>query len=281
MIVYLNGEYLEHDRAKIDLHDRGFQFSDGVYEVVRTYNGKLFYLGEHLDRLRRSLNEIKIFNVDIEAFNKIISGLIWKNELSGKEFSIYIQVTRGILFPRRHSFSPPGTMPTIYAAAALLNIDRKQSQTGVKVIFDDDIRWLRCDIKTIGLLPNILAQQKAADAGAVEAVFVRENKITEGTHTNFFGVAGGKLFTAPSSNLILNGITRRIIINVARGLNIPIVEEYIDKNSLDNYNEFFITGTTTEIKPVIQLEDKIAGDGRPGEITRRIQKAFYKMADTF
>ncbi|NNL19697.1 MAG: hypothetical protein HKO83_00020, partial [Ignavibacteriaceae bacterium] len=212
MIVYVNNEYLPLENAHISPMDRGFLFADGVYESIRTYNKKLFRLNDHLERLKRSLAEIKIDHNDFDSFQEIVYGLIEKNKIKD-EALIYVQITRGSAFPRSHRFPQQKTNSTIYISATDLPLNKGNKINGIKVILHEDLRWLRCDIKSTSLLPAVLVNQKAKEAGAEEAILHRNGLITEGSHTNFFAVKDDMVYTAPLSNLILEGITRRVVLD--------------------------------------------------------------------
>ena len=185
MIAYFNGNFIKEEEVKISRFDRGFQFADGVYEVMRTYNGKIFKIDEHIKRLTYSLNEIKIKNFDSETIYKIIEELISRNDLK-KDFNIYIQITRGVPSIRMHAFPSGEVKPTVYISIYPLISHPKENEKGIKVQLEKDIRWTRCDIKSISLLPSILANQSAKENGANEAVFVRDGVITEGFSYKFF-----------------------------------------------------------------------------------------------
>jgi D-alanine transaminase len=280
MIVYLNNEFLQLENAKISPFDRGFLFADGVYESIRTYNGKLFKYEEHLNRLKRSLSEIRLLYNETETIEKIIYELIKKNSIED-EALIYLQITRGTSFPRTHSFQHDEVNPTVFISAAPLEINEKGQKEGIKASLQDDIRWQRCDIKSVSLLPVVLANQNAHDAGGKEAVLKRNGLVTEGSHTNFFAIQDKTVFTAPESPLILSGITRKIILELFNQLEIEVKEEFIKADELKMFNECFITSTIKEITPVVQIDDWIVGNGKPGELTLKIQKAFDELVNNY
>lgn len=280
MIVYFNGKYLPLDDVKISPFDRGFQFSDGVYEVIRTYNGKLFEFKSHIKRLKYSLNELNINYEKIDEIEFIINNLADQNKISEKDFYIYIQITRGEQFSRKHNYEENLT-PTIFINISELSDINIQKDKGVKVILERDIRWSRCDIKTISILPASLANTRALKSGSYEAVFYRDNLITEGSHTNFFGIKDEVVYTAPKSNFILEGVTRNIVIELCKKNNIKIVEDYIRLEQISAFDEFFLTGTKTEITPVIQIDNHLVKDGSIGKTTKLIQKYFYEIVNSF
>jgi D-alanine transaminase len=278
MIVYFNNQLIELSRVQVSPFDRGFLFADGVYETIRTYNGKLFRFADHIKRLNRSLNELQIKFKDSDELEKIIYQLVEVNNFSGKDILAYIQITRGISYPRKHTFQHQKNSPTVFISISELQINSSQQQRGVKVILQKDMRWLRCDIKSVSLLPAVFANQKAVEAGGVEAVLFRDDKITEGSHTNFFGAKNNLVITAPESNLILSGITREVVIELCKQMNIDLSLEFIKINELKNYDEFFITSTTKEIFPVVQINDWKVGNGSPGKITNELIMAFKELA---
>lgn len=276
MITYFNNRFLPKEEIRISPDDRGFLFGDGVYEVIRTYHGKLFKIDEHLRRLERSLREVRIAGVDIETFKEIAEDLLKRNDLIANDATVYIQVTRGVA-PRKHSFPDNHTSPTVYLSASPFSSSRQKSETGVKVILVPDIRWARCDIKSVALLPNVLANQQAEEQGAHEAVFVRDGAVTEGSHSNFCAVFDGELVTYPKCNYILGGITREVVLNLCRELGITVREFPVLEKDLSHADELFLSGTTTEVLPIVQVDDWPVGDGKPGPITRRLQKAFREI----
>jgi D-alanine transaminase len=280
MIVYLDKNYLSVKDTHISPFDRGFLFADGVYESIRTYNKKLFRYVDHLERLKRSLAELKIDFADFDSIDKIIYNLVEKNRIKN-EFLVYLQITRGSAFPRTHKFPIIKTNPTIFISVNDLQSKNNQLNKGIKVILQEDLRWLRCDIKSTSLLPVVLANQKAFEAGAEEAILLRNDLITEGTHTNFFAVKDDTVFTAPLSNLILDGITRKVVLELCYQLKIKVKEEHICKNELKNYNEFFITSTTKEITPIVQIDEWEINAGVSGGVTKKLQSAFTELTGIY
>lgn len=279
MIVYYNNSFLPLEELRISPFDRGYLFADGVYEAIRTYNRKLFCYEEHLSRLRYSLNELKIPFDNFSDLKIICGQLAEKNNLRN-EFGIYLQITRGISFPRKHSFDE-NLKPNLFIYAYELKDHDKELSEGVSVILEKDIRWERCDIKSISLLPSVLANTNAINKKNYEAVFYRNELITEGSHTNFFAVKNDVLFTAPLCNLILEGVTRNLVLKICKENKISIREEFINIKDLKNFDEFFITGTTTEITPVVKLDNRIVGDGNPGKLTQILQKKFFELTKSF
>ena len=238
-LVYLNGELLDRSVATIPLDDRGFYFGDGVYEVVRVVDGRTFAAEAHRIRLERSLRE-----TSIEPPAALLNGgmedlcrrMVEANGLSAGHATVYLQVTRGSA-PRTHGFPPPGTPATLFASSAPFEIPRRLRTEGAAAITLPDIRWTRCDIKSINLLPNVLAKQSAAEAGAFEALFVRDAVLTEGASSNLFGVMDGVLRTFPLGNLILGGVTRAIVLELAAEAGVDVVEEPLSIDDLARVDE--------------------------------------------
>jgi D-alanine transaminase len=274
MITYFNGSFLLLEDVHISPFDRGFQFADGVYEALITYNGKLFLYDEHLERFKRSLKEINLNFTGIDGLKWIIYELIKRNNL--EEASVYLQITRGARYPRQHIFPGNETKPTIFISVTEVKKAGADGNHGVKVILENDFRWGRCDIKSLMLLPSVMAKQKASENGAYEALWVRDGFLKEGSHTNLFVVKDEAVFTPPLSNTILPGITRHYVLELCRANNIEVYEEEIEASGLREFSEIFITGTTTEIKPVIHVDDIVIGNGKPGKITSKIRKLFLK-----
>jgi D-alanine transaminase len=274
MIVYFNDKYIPHEDVKVSPFDRAFLFSDGVYEALRTYTGKLFRLDDHLERLRYSLSELDINFNDFNLIENICAKLAAVNNIK-IDYSVYLQISRGVSFPRTHNYENNLT-PNVFVFVKPIKDNSKQITDGVKVVLEKDLRWLRCDIKSTSLLPSIMANQNAIRDNAFEAILFRDDFITEGSHTSFFAVKDNGIFTVPLSNYILNGVTRKVILQLCKENKIKSCEEHITVNELKDYDEFFITGTTTEVTPIIQIDDWIVGDGKPGIVTRNIQELFYE-----
>ena len=277
MKAYINGKIIQEENVCISPFDRGFQFSDGAYEVVRVYSGKFFKLDEHINRLARSLKELKINVPNLNKIRNAIHQLINKNNPEDKQALVYIQVTRGIFSPRQHKFPDEHIQPTVYISTSPYTPHKNEIENGVKVILESDIRWARCDIKSIGLLPNVLGRQIAIENNACETVWIRNGNIMEGTHTNFCVIKNGELITPPLSNLILAGITRKVVIKISENLSLPVNEKPINKQDVETFDECMIVGTTVEVTPVIQINDWEIGNGIPGPITKKIQDEFYKL----
>lgn len=274
MLVYLNGETLPHGEARVPVDDRGFLFADGIYEVARVYDGRIFMLDDHLRRLAAGLDAIEITFDGVHDLAGVAERLLDENGLREGDATIYIQVTRGAA-PRKHAFPPAGTPPTVYVAARpFAQHPPAYFEEGVAAITAPDTRWTRCDIKSVSLLPNVLANQRAQAAGAFEALFVRDGIVVEGAHSNLFAVTDGTLVTYPASNYILPGITRRLVLDLAAALDVTAREGSILAERLYDVDEAFLSGTTTEIMPVVTVDGRRIGDGRPGPVTRRLQRAY-------
>ncbi|GAA0454904.1 D-amino-acid transaminase [Alkalibacillus silvisoli] len=274
MIVLKNNEFIERNKATIDMEDRGHQFGDGVYEVVRVYDGEVFLMQDHLDRLQYSLDEVEIkYDVKEQNLSSLLEQLIKKNKVH--DGGIYLQITRGVA-PRNHPY-PKNAKPMLFAYPLELSRPLQAQANGIKTILQKDFRWLRCDIKSLNLLGNVMTKQKANNANAGEAIFYRDdNHVTEGSSTNVFIIKNGKLYTHPADNYILNGITRRYILFLAHKLNIPYKEKVFGLTELKEADEVFMTSTSAEVTPVVEVEgDKIA-NGQPGPISQQLLEAFFQ-----
>lgn len=276
--VYLNGEYLPPEAARVSVFDRGFVFADGVYEVIPVYGRRPFRLTRHLQRLNASLAAIQMDNpLSQEQWSEVFSRLIL--EYDDPDQSIYLQVTRGVA-PRDHAF-PAGTHATVFAYSQPLKYpEPAQVRAGVKAMTVTDIRWSRCDIKAIALLPNVLMRQMAVEHGCAEAILLRDGNVTEGAASNLFVVTQGTLVTPPKGPFILPGITRDLVIELARHHDIPCVEKTIRREDLFSAAEVWMTSSTKEILPIVRIDDKAVGSGRPGPMHARLQALYqdYKHA---
>ena len=272
-IVYVNGSFLPRAEARVSVEDRGFVFGDGVYEVLRAINGRFFATRFHNQRLEKSLDGVRIaLKGDDSAarFVEIGKQLLKENDLLDGEATLYMQVTRGAA-TRAHFFPPPDIAPTVYISATRFTPYADFAENGASAITHPDLRWGRCDLKTLNLLPNVLASQTAKERGAFEAMLIRDGVVTEGTRTNFFGVVDGSLRTHPLGSHILPGITRLVLHDLARELSIELDETPIKASEIPKLSELFITGTTTDVMPIVKLDDKPVGKGKPGELTRKLQ----------
>jgi D-alanine transaminase len=270
--AYFNGEFVPRDEVRISPDDRGFLFADGVYEVVRSYGGRLFCLDRHLARLTAGLAALRIDGVDSAALRGVCDELLRRNALGDGDALVYVQVTRGAA-PRAHAFPTPPVRPTVYAAVTAFR-PKGDPAHGLRVITVPDVRWARCDIKSVALLPNCLAQQRARDAGAQEAIFIRDGVAIEGASSNFFGVFEGVVHTAPASNYILPGVTRSVVLELCREHGLEACEGPVYESELSRAEELFLAGTTIEVMPVVSVDGRPVGSGRPGPVARRLLELF-------
>lgn len=268
--VYLNGQYLHRTQATLSVDERGVHFADGVYEVVRYFNGKPFTMAEHLERLKRSLDGIDL-DWDANAITTISDELVTRNRLA--DARVYWQVTRGSGL-RNHVIADE-LVPTVYLSAEPADAlgDAPQLPT-ISAISTLDDRWHNCWIKSLMLLPNTLAKTKAAKAGAGEAIFVRDGQVTEGSSTNVFAVFDGELYTHPANRFILEGITRNVVIELAKALDIATHERAFNAADLTVADEVFITGTGTLLMAVHEVDGSTIAKGGVGEITQQLWDAF-------
>ena len=276
MLVFLNGKFIQMEEASISPFDRGFQFSDGVYEVIRYYPKKFFEMEAHLDRLKYSLKEMQISIPPLDNIESVLHELIFVNNLTDELSIAYLQITRGHQYPRRHSFN--GNLPATF----FISVEKFPAKTtdminGVRVGIEEDIRWLRCDIKSTSLIPNILSSHRAIEKGFSEIIFHRNGTITEGTHTNICFIKGDLLITPPLNNFILAGITRKVVLSLCNQLGIAFKERTISISELKEFNEIILLGTTVEVTPVIELDGISVNDGKPGPLCRSLQNEYRKI----
>lgn len=270
----LNGEIIDRSQAKVDVEDRGYQFGDGVYEVIRVYNGKMFTLTEHLKRFADSAESIGIsLPFTRLKLTEMLEELTQKNNLHTG--NIYMQVTRGTA-PRNHLFPTGNVTPTLVAYTIKGVRPLENLKSGVKSILTEDIRWLRCDIKSLNLLGNLLAKQKASEQGCFEAIQHRGQDVTEGSSSNIFMVKNGTVITHESNHLILKGITKDVILNLCSKNNIPVQERTFSLAELEDAEEVFLSSTTAEVMPVIEIDGNKIRSGIPGTLTRKLQDLFEK-----
>lgn len=274
---YLNGKYLPLSKAKISVTDRGFQFSDGVYEVIASYDGTLIDIDLHLKRLKKSLKEIDIkINLSIEEILKISNKIQSMDNL--KTGIIYIQVTRGNQNPRDHKYTnnlKPNII--IYSIQKDLKANDQLSKKGVPVITYPDIRWLRADIKSISLLGNVMAVNKAKDMKCHEAILIDQNSnVTEGNSSSIWIIKGNKCITHPLTNKILNGVTRKKLISIIKKNNLIFEEKIFKKELLFKANEVFMTNATNFIMPIIKVDKIKIGKGLPGVISLLLRKQYLQ-----
>lgn len=280
-IAYVNGRYLRHRGAGVHIEDRGYQFADGVYEVCEIRHGMIVDLSRHLDRLDRSLGELRIARpMSRAALVAVIREVARRNRVKNGLF--YLQVTRGEA-RRDHVFPGPDTAPSLVVTAKSTDpkIIAAKNANGLKAITVADNRWDRVDIKTVGLLPNVLARQAAKEAGAQEAIYVdTHGMVTEGAATNVWIVDGdGNLVTRPAERGILRGITRTTLKDVAQSLSIPVVEREFSRDEMLASREVFITAATSICLPVVEIDGKTVGNGHPGTFAEKIRTAFFDIAE--
>jgi D-alanine transaminase len=276
--VFLNGEFMPADRARISPLDRGFIFGDGVYEVIPVYGGRLFRLAEHLERLKHSLAGVRMTPPCAdERLAAILTELVARHDEPDQ--SVYLQITRGVA-PRDHAF-PRDTAPTVFAMSnPLLPVSAEIHERGVAAVTLDDIRWEYCHLKTTSLLPNVLLRQQAIDAGAAEAILVRRGEVSEGAASNLFIVLDGILITPPKGPRLLPGITRDLILEIAQHHAIRYREAAVTPSDLRRAQEVWLTSSTREILPVTRLDGQAVGGGRPGALWTRMIRLYqdYKRA---
>ena len=276
-MIYLNGDFMPLEEARIPVLDRGFIFGDGVYEVIPVYSRKPFRLAEHLLRLQHSLDGIRLQNPHSDdEWSRLVEQIIVRNE-SDDQY-LYLHVTRGVA-KRDHAF-PKGVMPTVFIMSnPLLAPPREWLVNGVAAITASDNRWLRCDIKAISLLPNVLLRQMAVDAGAVETVLLREGFMTEGAASNIFVVKNDTLLAPPKNHLMLPGITYDVVLELAAAHNVPHEVRAISEYEVRTAQELLLTSSTKEIMAITHLDGKPVGDGKPGSMFALLHQLYqnYKI----
>jgi D-alanine transaminase len=278
-IVYLNGHYVPKDEAFISVDDRGFLFGDGIYEVTAAYRGKLFRWPRHLARVQRGLSTLRI-GYDPSGLEEIHLRLLAENDLARVPVAyIYIEVTRGVA-PRVHQFPAVAVAPTVYLfAAEFQRPSRERWEQGFRSVTVPDQRWARVDVKTIQLLPNVLGRQAAVEHGADEIVYVKDGMAIEGALNNFFTVFGETVVTHPTSNQILPGISREVVLELCQRLGYKVEQKAITVEEMFQADEAFHTGTLSEVKPCVQVDGRPIGSGKPGPVTRALFDAFLAEAE--
>lgn len=274
-IGYLNGRFSLLEEIAISPDDRGFLFGDGIYEVVRAYHGVPAFWEEHYIRLLRSAKEIRLpFHIEQQDFQSLLlTGLQQSGYAEGK---IYIQLTRGVA-PREHGF-PLNTEPTAFFSFREMNaLPIQMIREGVKAITVPDIRWARCDIKSLNLLPNVLAKQEAQEAQVFEAILVRNGLVIEGATSNIFIVKNGQLQTPERNNFVLSGVTQQQVINLAQVKGQKVKFDQLTLNDLYQADEVFLVGTTIEVLSVVGVDGETIGNGHPGPVTRTLQQGFADL----
>ncbi|HID10333.1 MAG TPA: amino acid aminotransferase [Candidatus Latescibacteria bacterium] len=276
-IAFLNGEFMPIEEAKVPVDDRGYQFGDGVYEVIESYAGQLWALERHLNRLRRSLSETGISGITVEEVREWILETHRKSGIS--RALVYVQITRGVA-PRKHAWMTTPLRPTLLITVRrFVPVPEELRESGVRAITVPEIRWARRDIKSINLLPNVLAAQRAWERGAFEAIFVDGGYVTEGAATNVFAVRDGKLLTPAEGPHILPGITRGLVIEIAREEGIGVEEGSLALEVVMKADEVFLTGTGIEVLGVTSIDGWTVRDGKVGPVTRRLFEAFMERVE--
>ena len=273
--AFINGRFLPLAGASVSIEDRGFQFGDGVYEVIRTYRGRPFMLHAHLARLNRSAEAIGLRQpYSLERWTGYMEEGLRLAALT--ESKIYVQITRGVA-PRDHAYAPELEPTVVMTIRELHPLSPAVQTAGVDAMTLDDVRWGRCDIKSLNLLPNVLARQQAKEAGVFEAILVRNGEVTEGSVSNVIIVGNRTLMTAPEGPRILSGVTREVVLRLARQEGLEVHEQYPSRENLFGASEVFLTGTTVEVLPVVRIDGKPIGSGEPGPVTRQLAKRFVQQ----
>ena len=273
-VAFINGAFVPLAEAKVSIEDRGFQFGDGVYEVIRTYTGRPFALEAHLARLDRSAAALDLIQPysHAEWTDHILEGI---SRAAFPEAKIYIQLSRGVA-PRDHAYSTELTPTVVMTVREFHPLDRSVQAAGVDAMTTEDIRWGRCDIKSVNLLANVLARQQVKQAQVFEAILVRAGLVTEGAVSTVMVVRGGTVMTAPEGPHILSGVTRAVVLDLARSEGMSVQERCVSQADLYGADEVFLTGTTVEVLAVVRIDGKVIGNGRPGPITQRLAAGFMK-----
>ena len=277
MTIYLNGEFMPIEDAKISVLDRGFIFGDGVYEVIPVYSRRAFRLREHLRRLQHSLDGIRLQNPhSADDWTRLVNELIARN--AGEDQYLYLHITRGVA-KRDHAFPRPPVEPTVFMMSSPLPAPPTELlDSGISAVTAQDNRWLRCDIKSISLLPNVLLRQTAVDAGCVETILIRDHAfMTEGAASNIFVVKGGALLAPPKDNLMLPGITYDVILEIARANGIRSEVRRIMVDEVRDADELLLTSSTKEILAITHLDGKPVGSGKPGPMFARLHKLYQEF----
>ncbi len=271
-IVYLNGDFMPLENARIPVLDRGFIFGDGVYEVIPAYSRHPFRLPEHLARLQRSLDAIRLEPPLADAeWTRLVHQLIERN--AAEDQAVYLQVTRGVA-KRDHAF-PKGVPPTVFMMSnPLVTPSRELVERGGAAITATDFRWLRCDVKVISLLGNCLLRQRSVDAGAEEVVMFRDGYLTEGSSSNIFAVRGGVLLAPPKNHLVLPGITYDVVLELAAANKVPIELREVSEDEVRRADELWLSSSSKEVLAVTTLDGHPVGDGKPGPVFKQIHRAF-------
>jgi len=274
-IVYLNGEFMPIDEARIPVLDRGFIFGDGVYEVIPVYSKRPFRMAEHLRRLQYSLDKIRIANPHDDAeWARLTDDIVRRN--GGDDQSVYLQVTRGVA-KRDHAF-PKGVKPTVFMMSTpLVTPAPALVESGVACVTAEDFRWLNCDIKSVSLLGNCLLRQMSADVDAAETILFRNGQLTEASASNVFVVRNGVLLAPPKDNLVLPGITYDVVLEIARAREFEVEVRPVSEAEVRSADEIWVTSSTKEVLAVTTLDGKPVGDGKPGALFRRMHALYQQF----
>lgn len=273
--VFVNGSFIAAEQATVSVFDRGFLLGDGVYEVIPVYAGRCFELAAHLARLKNSLAAVKMANPHYDSdWASLFDTLIQRN--GGGDQALYMQVSRGTA-PRDHVF-PEDVEPNVFVMTNPLKAMSEEVKVqGIKAVTLDDTRWQRCDIKAISLLPNSLLKQEAKEAGADEALLIRDGFMMEGAASNSYAVFDGVIYTAPNDNKILPGVTRAVLLALARKAGLTVVEEAVAETRLSTADELWVSSSTKELLPITMLNGQAVGTGRPGPVWQQLD-ALYQNA---
>lgn len=276
--VLINEHLVDEQDAKVPYNDRGYVFGDGIYEYIRTYNNNIFTAKPHFERLIRSAKEIGLeLKYNVDELTELIQELLAANGVING--GVYIQVTRGAA-PRDHAFPTPSVEANVMAFTKTYERPYKLLEEGINAITTEDIRWLRCDIKSLNLLGNVLAKERAVKYNAQEAIQHRGDIVTEGSSSNVYAIKAGEIYTHPVNNYILNGITRMVIKDIAEEKGIPFNEGTFTVDFLRNADEIIVSSTSIEVMPVVKLDGEQVGDGAVGPVTKSLQEGFNSYIDT-
>ncbi len=271
-VIMSQTNFVNHDDLNYPYEERGLQFGDGVYEVIRIYNGTYYLLEEHINRLFRSAEAIKIdLPFTKEEITNLLQELLEKNSMTS-DGKLYMQASRGSA-PREHTF-PTDVPANVYAYMEDFPRNRKNLSDGVSTITQRDVRWENCYIKSLNLLPNVIAKQEAKENGSYEAILHKDGVVTECSSSNVYLVKDGKIFTHPATNNILHGCVRMRIEKFTRDLDIPLIEEAFSISDISAADEIFLSSSTSEVLPIVKVDNDLIGNGRPGKITARLQEAY-------
>jgi len=274
-IIYLNGEFMPLEDARIPVLDRGFIFGDGVYEVIPVYSRRPFRLREHLRRLQNSLDGIRLANPLGDAeWTRLIGEIIAKN--AGEDQSVYLQVTRGVA-RRDHAFPQAAKQTVFMMTGPLVTPAAELVQKGVPAITANDFRWLKCDVKSVSLLGNCLLRQEAVDAGAVETILFRDGYLTEASASNVFVVSKGTVLAPPKNHLVLPGITYDVVLELIAGNDVPCSVREVSEKEVRKADEIWVTSSTKEVLAVTQLDGKPVGTGQPGQVFKRVHALYQEF----